>query len=198
MGHHQIRIFREHADHGEVVDRPVRQRLVGRGRKRVSRWNGEQRVAIRRGARDLERRGRAGRTRLALDHHPLAQAPRQAVGDDPGNQIGGSAGGKPCTIVMGRSGQSGLERAAASDERPKPAGNRNASRELASLRPPPILCLVTRRSKCRARACSHLLFGRRLVGRNPDSRSPCLSLFPVCSLAPVAALHNPRRANTLS
>src|SRR5262249_20852123 len=38
----QVGILREHADHGEVVDRAVRQRLVGGGRKRVSRWNRKQ------------------------------------------------------------------------------------------------------------------------------------------------------------
>ena len=92
-------------------------------------WNREQRVAVGRGAGDLRRRGRAGRTRFALDQHPLAQPSREAVGDDPRHQIGGPARGKtvhhgdgPVRPVRIGSGRRKRERA-------KSAGDRRAARQ---------------------------------------------------------------------
>ena len=97
--------------------------------KRMPGWNREQRVAVGSGAGDLRRRGRARRARFALDHHPLAQPPREAVGDDPRHEVGGSTGGKavhhgdgsvrPVRIGAGRREREGA----------KSAGDRRAARQ---------------------------------------------------------------------
>src|SRR5262249_25896309 len=54
----------------------------------------------------------ARRPRLTFDHDPLTQPPREAVGDDARESVG-PPGGKPWSIVIGRSGQSGLARTGA-------------------------------------------------------------------------------------
>ena len=73
IGHDHEREFDRLADDGEVVDRLIRQRLVGRGGDGVAARNPAERIAVRRGARDLRRRERAGRAGLRLDHDLLAE-----------------------------------------------------------------------------------------------------------------------------
>jgi hypothetical protein len=128
-----IGILREHADHGEVVDRAVRQRLVGGGRERVSRWNRKQRISIGRGAGGQRRRRRARRPRLTFDHDPLAKPPCETIGHDARHKIGRTAGRKTVKHRDRPIGPVGIgTRRRGCDHRQR-TGDRHAAREFAHL-----------------------------------------------------------------
>ena len=57
----------EHADHREIVDGAIAQRLVERRRYRMARWDAHQRVSIGRYLRDLRRRDPAAGARPGID-----------------------------------------------------------------------------------------------------------------------------------
>jgi len=75
-------IFGEQADHREVVDGAVRQRLVKRHGDGVTGGNAHQRIAVGRHAGDLPGRDPAAGARPRIDHDLLTQTARQPVGDD--------------------------------------------------------------------------------------------------------------------
>ena len=82
IGHHHERILGEQADHGEVVDGAIWQRLVERRGDRVAGRNAHQRIAVSRHARDLSGRDPAAGARPRVDDDLLTEPAGQPVGDD--------------------------------------------------------------------------------------------------------------------
>ena len=80
-------------DRREVLDRIVGDVLhqEGHGRMRAVGAH-EQRVAVRRRARDVQRRKRAVRARTVLDHDGLLERDAEMLADDAGDRVGGAAG----------------------------------------------------------------------------------------------------------
>ena len=82
IGHHHERVLGEQADHGEVVDGAIWQRLVERRGDRVAGRNAHQRIAVSRHAGDLPGRDPAAGARPRVDDDLLTKPAGQPVGDD--------------------------------------------------------------------------------------------------------------------
>ena len=92
--HHDVGILGGHAYRREIIDRTVGKALESGRQNGVPGGNGKQRVPVGRGTGDLSCGHCARRSRPAFDDDRLTKSLREPIGDDPGNQIDGTTGGK--------------------------------------------------------------------------------------------------------